>query len=159
MRFVPRLAIGFCLVAAAMTFAALRTEASAPASDSVTVPAKAGETVTVQWTGTIPAASAHPTNTCNDIGTPLQDEHQIDVTTPKKGYAQVNATFTFSISWTPSSGKEDTNDEILTVNAPGENDGADTQGQEVDSSDGSDTTETVVAHNLGNGVYSVLACG
>jgi hypothetical protein len=151
--------MGLGLIAAAMTFAALRSDASTPPSHSVTVPAQAGQTVTVQWTGTIPAASAHPANTCNDVGTPLQDEHQIDLSTPAKGYAQINATCAFAITWTPSSGREDTNDEILTVNAPGEADEGDTQGQEIDSSDGSDTTETVVAHNLGNGVYSVLACG
>ena len=151
------LVIALALVAA--IGAAVRSDASTPPSDAVTVPAKAGQTVTVSWTGTIPAASAHPTNTCNGAGTPGQDEHAIQLTEPKKGYARLSATFTFRISWTPSSGQEDTNDEILTVNRAGAADEGDTEGGEVGSSDGSDVSETVVAHDLGGGQYSVLACG
>src|SRR3954468_7296378 len=146
------------LVATAGVVAAVRSDASTPTSDSVTVPDKAGQTVQVTWSGTIPAASVHPTNTCNGAGVG-QDDHMIALTIPRKGYATVGATFTFRISWTPSSGAEDTNDEILTVNSPDNGDGGDTESVEVDSSDGSDTTETVVAHNLPAGGYHVLACG
>jgi len=48
---------------------------------------------------------------------------------------------------------------VLTVNAPGGSDPADTTGPEVGSSDGGSTTETVIAHNLASGTYQVLACG
>src|SRR3954465_12049632 len=88
--------------AAAGVVAAVRSDASAPTSDSVTVPDKAGQTVQVTWPGTIPAASVHPTNTCNGAGVG-QDDHMIALTIPSKGYATVGATFTFRISWTPSS--------------------------------------------------------
>jgi len=146
------------LVATAGVVAAVRSDASTPSSDSVTVPGKAGETVQVSWSGTIPAASLHPTNTCNGAGAG-QDDHMIALSIPRRGYATVGATFTFQISWTPTSGAEDTNDEILTVNSPDNGDGGDTESVEVGSSDGSATTETVVAHNLPDGGYHVLACG
>src|SRR3954468_10600136 len=146
------------LVATAGVVAAVRSDASTPTSDSVTVPDKAGQTVQVTWSGTIPAASVHPTNTCNGAGVG-QDDHMVALSIPRRGYATVGATFTFQISWTPTSGAEDTNDEILTVNSPDNGDGGDTESVEVDSSDGSDTTETVVAHNLPEGGYHVLACG
>ena len=66
-------------------------------------------------------------------------------------YVAVTATFTFSITWTPSSGSPTTSDEILTVFAP--------DGSVVGSSDGSSTTEKVVATNLPAGLYDVVACG
>jgi hypothetical protein len=147
------------VVVAAAIVAAVRSDASTPPTDSVAVPASAGQTVQVRWTGTIPAASAHPSNTCNGAGTPGEDDHQIQVAAPAKGYAKVSATFTFQISWTPSSGQEDTNDEILTVNRPKGIDQGDTESGEVGSSDSSDVTETVVAHDLGDGQYGVVACG
>jgi hypothetical protein len=154
-----RIAAGPVLIAAVVAFAAVRSEGSSPPSDSVTVPTKAGETVAVHWSGTIPAASAHPANTCNGPGTPGEDDHTVDLTAPTRGYDRITATFTFQIAWTPASGREDTNDEILTVNRPGGADEGDTESSELGSSDGSDTTETVVAHNLGSGGYAVIACG
>jgi hypothetical protein len=126
----------------------------------VIVPSKVGSTVTVAWDGTIPAASVHPANTCNtvDVQSDLED---IAVTLPRRGYDRFDATFTFQISWTPSNptGDETASDEILTVNAPDNADEGDTAATELGSSDGGDTKETVVAHNLGPGTYHVLACG
>ena len=83
------------------------------------------------------------------------------MTIPRKGYAKFDAVFTFQITWTPSNptGAEDVNDEVLTVNGPDGSDEGDTAANEVGSSDGSTTTETVVAHNLAPGTYHALACG
>ena len=64
---------------------------------------------------------------------------------PSGAYSSVDATFTFSITWTDA-----TNDEILTVLDP--------DGAEVGSSDGGTNVETVVANNLAAGTYSAVAC-
>jgi hypothetical protein len=145
---------------AAITIGALTGGAATPSTQSVTVPSKAGQTTSVTWTGTIPAAAAHPTSDCNDAGVGV-DQEDIAVTIPKKGYGKFDAVFTFQISWTPSNplGDEDINDEVLTVDSPDNQDAGDTLGPEVGSSDTSDTKETVVAHDLAPGTYHVLACG
>jgi hypothetical protein len=144
----------------AVALGALHGGAATPATQSVTVPSKAGQSVNVAWSGTIPAASPHPTSDCNGAGVGNDDEG-ITVTIPRKGYDRFDATFTFSISWTPSNptGDETVNDEVLTVNSGDGQDPADTTGSEVGSSDGGATKETVIAHNLGAGTYHVLACG
>jgi hypothetical protein len=151
------LALTLAGAAAVLGTATLRSGAATPSSGSVTV--KAPGTQTLTWQGTIPAANVHPTSDCNDPGTGTPDQFNVTIATPRKGYSSVDAAFTFSITWTPSSGNETTNDEILTVDSPGGSDPADTTGTEVGSSDGSDTTETVVAHDLAPGTYTVLACG
>jgi hypothetical protein len=129
--------------------------ASNPASQTAVVPA-AGSTTTLTWTGTIPAAT-NPTSDCTALeGTPADaatiDHHTITIQPPSTGYTGIKTTFTFQITWTPSTGNENTNDEILTVL------NNDTDG-EVGSSDGSSTTETVASTNLGAGTYDVMACG
>jgi hypothetical protein len=154
-----RPAVVLLLLGVAVVVGVTRTSASEPASQTVTVPAKDGQTAQVQWKGTIPAGSVHATSDCNDPGTPGQDEELLTIQVGRKGYDRITATFTFTITWTPSSGDETTNDEILTVNGPDAADGGDTEANEVDSSDGGTTTETVVAHNLAPGQYHVLACG
>src|SRR5689334_645894 len=75
--------------------------AATPSTQSIAVPAKAGQTVSATWSGTIPVASAHPTNDCNSAGVGLDDEG-LTVVVPRKGYDKFDATFTFTISWTPS---------------------------------------------------------
>jgi len=104
---------------AAFAVGAVHGGAATPATQSVAVPSKAGQTASVTWTGTIPAVSAHPTSSCNGAGTQVDDEG-LTVTIPRKGYDRFDATFTFQISWTPSnpSGDEQLNDEVLTVNSP-----------------------------------------
>src|SRR4051794_21574614 len=145
---------------AAFAAAALSIGASTPSTQSVAVPAKAGQTLQLSWTGTIPPASAHPTNDCNGAGVGNDDEG-ITVTLPRKGYDRIDATFTFKISWAPSnpSGDETLNDEVLTVNSADQQDPGDTTASELGSSDGSTTEEVVVAHNLAPGTYHALACG
>src|SRR4051812_43656496 len=155
--------VAFVLVLAALAAVgagAVHGGAATPSTQSIAVPSKAGQTATATWSGTIPPASAHPTNSCNGAGVQADDEG-LALTIPRKGYDRFDATFTFQISWTPSNptGDEQLNDEVLTVNSPDNQDDGDTATSEVGSSDGSATTETVVAHNLAPGTYHALACG
>jgi hypothetical protein len=125
---------------------------STPAAATVTVPSSAGQTVTDSWSGTILPAS-HPASDCSTAGSadPTVDHHLITINVPSGIYSTLNAFFTFSITWTPGTPTEDTADEILTV--------LDQNGNEVGSSDGGSTTETVAAQNLAPGTYDVEACG
>lgn len=153
------IAIG-TVAGAAFAAAALDIGASTPTTQSVAVPAKAGQTAQISWTGTIPPASAHPTNDCNGAGVGNDDEG-ITLTIPRRGYDKFDATFTFRIAWTPSNPSRDEtlNDEVLTVNSADQQDPGDTSSSELGSSDGSTTEEVVVAHNLAAGTYHALACG
>jgi hypothetical protein len=126
------------------------TGASTPPSASVTVPSSVGQTASDSWTGTIPVGS-NPTSDCSGLPSTQVDEHDIQITVPSGLYSTLNAQFKFSITWTPGTPTEDTADEILTVIGP--------DGNEIGSSDGGSTTETVTALNLGSGTYKVLACG
>ncbi len=137
-------------VAVAVPLAAGQSHASDPQTQSVAVPTSAGMTKTLTWTGTIPPG-ANPTSTCD--GTTPEDTHDITVNVPQSLYSKLSAIFTFSISWNPASGMEDTNDEILTV------DRVDGEGGGVGSSDTAATTETVTATNLLQATYKVRACG
>src|SRR5436190_5750525 len=138
------------LVAAILLVVTGSIGASNPPSGSVTVPSAAGQTATDNWTGTIPTGS-DPKSDCSGLPATQVDEHDISINVPAGTYGTLNATFTFSITWTPGTPTEDTADEILTVLDP--------SGNEVGSSDGGSTTETVTAPNLGSGTYRVLACG
>lgn len=130
-----RAAIAGCLVAAAAF--ALPGSASTPSSDSIAVPATAGATNQVNWTGTIPAG-ASPSGTCT-----LEDDHTTTVTVPA-GFALTD-TATFSISWLDSS-----QDNQLVVK--------DAAGNVVGTSDGSTNTESVTLHNIAAGTYTIAAC-
>src|SRR3954453_14188082 len=159
-RAAARAAVIGVVTALAVAIGVMHGGAATPQTQSIAVPAKAGQTVTVSWSGTIPAASPHPTNTCNGPGAGSDDEG-LAVTVPRKGYDRFDAVFTFQINWTPSnpSGDESLNDEVLTVNSADNADPGDTAGSEVGSSDGGTTQETVIAHNLAPGTYHALACG
>ena len=154
-----RFALVLALVALACALGALKIGASTPAQDTVAVP-PAGQTTTVSWTGTIPVGS-NPTSDCNSAVVGASDEHTSTITVPDTGYTGITSTFTFQITWHPSgiTGDNNSNDEILTVNAPNGSDPGDTAGPEVGSSDGGTNTETVIAHDLAPGDYQVLACG
>jgi hypothetical protein len=155
-----RLVVIGTLAGAAFAAASLNIGASTPSTQSIAVPAKAGQTAQITWTGTIPPASAHPTNSCNGAGVGVDDEG-ITLATPRRGYDRIDATFTFRISWTPSNptGDESASDEVLTVNSADQQDPGDNESSEIGSSDTSSTEEVVVAHNLGPGTYHALACG
>src|SRR5438876_2454127 len=143
-----RLAILVAAVATVATVVAV-APGSTPPTGSVTVPTTAGQTVTDDWSGTIPIGS-NPTSDCSGLPSSAVDEHDITVNVPSGAYDSIDATFAFSITWVPP-GAEEVADEILTVIGP--------DGDEVGSSDGSSTTEKVVGINLPPGNYRVLACG
>jgi hypothetical protein len=138
------------LVAAILLISTGSVGASTPQSGSVTVPSTPGQSVSDTWTGTIPSG-ANPTSDCSGLPSTSVDEHDIQVTVPAGIYSTLNAQFSFSITWTPGTPTEDTADQVLTVIGP--------DGNEVGSSDGGSTTETVAAMNLAGGTYKVLACG
>ena len=88
--------------------------ASTPASSNITVPSSSGQTVTVTWTGQIPALVNGTSDCANLADTPVVDQHLPTITVPAGVYNTLNAKFTFNISWDENSG----NDEILTVLKP-----------------------------------------
>src|SRR5947209_2064599 len=133
----------------ATTLAAWPVRASDPPSHSLVVPDTPGQTVQVTWTGTIPPGT-NPTSDCNG-GTSPTDDHNVTIEVPAGLYQGLTAKFRFAITWKPSSGTENTNDEILTV--------VNSKGSEISSSDGSDTTEEVNAQNLPADTYTASACG
>ena len=138
------------LLVLTLAFVAVGGASTLPAG-SLAVPTTAPSSAAPDnWTGTIPAGS-NPTSQCTGLPGAPEDHHTVNVTVAPGTYNSVVATFAFSITWTPTSGVEDVNDEILTVFAP--------DGSVVGSSDGSSTTEKVVATNLPPGAYDVVACG
>jgi hypothetical protein len=143
------LAIALCSVGASLGWLSY---ASTPATDSITVPSTPGQTVTVTWTGSIPPLT-NQTSDCSSpfAGTALVDQHVSTVVVPAGVYNNVDAVFTFKINWNPVTGHENASDEILTVLDPA--------GNEINSSDGGSTTETVKAQNLPAGDYQSVVCG
>ncbi|MEA2731772.1 MAG: hypothetical protein QOF70_6247, partial [Acetobacteraceae bacterium] len=144
--FNPRFLLTSILFAIGVSLA-MFSWASNPATSNVTVPAIAGQSVTVTWTGQIPAG-VDPASDCSNLAdTPVVDQHLPTISVPAGIYNSVKAKFTFSISWDGSSG----NDEILTVLNP--------DGSALGSSDTSNPSETVTGNNLPAGTYKVIACG
>ena len=146
----PRKVTSCVLLAVGLLFAVGTVTAATPPASTVTVPSSADQTVTDNWTGTI-LTGANATSSCAPLSTSPVDEHDVTIVVTPGTYDTIDATFTFSITWTPSSPDLTTSDEILTVLDP--------NGDEVGSSDGGSNVETVVALNLGPGTYKVLACG
>jgi hypothetical protein len=152
------LLLALTLLGAAAVLGTATLRSGADPYPTITISPAGSQPGALHWNGTISAANVHPTSDCNDPGTGAADQFGFTVAFPRGDeYQSFNATFTISISWTTAD--ETTNDEILTLDASGGADPADTQGTEIATSDGSDTTETVTAHNLGHGTYTVLACG
>ena len=121
-------------------------EASSPATSSVVVPSTAGQTVVINWTGSIPPL-ANGTSDCSRLAdTPVVDQHVSTINVPAGLYNSVNAKFTFRITWPNAN-----NDEVLTVIKP--------DGTAFPSSDGGTPSETVVANNVAGGPYKIVACG
>ena len=131
---------------------ALPTDASTPASSSVTVPTGAGQTVTAAWTGTIPVAPG-PLSDCTAVPVEPNDPHSLVIAVAAGTYSHVDATVTVKITWVPAnpSGDETLNDEVLTI--------VDPQGNEIASSDGGSPAESVSFNNPVAGTYTALACG
>lgn len=131
------------------------SDAATPSSQSVTVPTSAGATLTVTWSGTI-QPGANPASDCNG-GTSPVDMEEIQVNVPSGAYDSLQATFDFSISWTPTVDAS-TSDEILTVVRRDTTSSGESE-NEVGSSDTSQTTERVTASDLAQATYEVQACG
>ncbi len=116
-----------CLIVAAITttithFSAV--EASNPPTSNITVPSIIGQTVSVTWTGEIPAL-VNGTSDCTNLADTLAvDQHLPTINVPAGVYNNLKAKFTFNITWDGNAG----NDEILTVLNP--------DGSTLDSSDG-----------------------
>ena len=115
----------------------------------VTVPT-AGNSATFTFSGTIPAGT-HPNSSCGAVPSdPTLDSTNFVVSVPANLYTTATAVFAFSITWTPVSGNETTNDEVLTLVGPS---------GEIASSDGSTTTEALSQKNLAAATYTAEACG
>ncbi len=142
--FTLRVALAFALCSVAVSLA-MFSWASAPPTDSITVPSSVGQTVSVTWTGTIPPL-ANATSDCTTIAdTAAADTHTTTINVPAGVYSTVSAQFVFNIAWTPVTNAS-ASDEVLTVVGIG-------------SSDGGNPSETVAAQNLGAGNYKIVACG
>src|SRR6476619_4014564 len=73
--------------------------ASNPGSSTITVPSTAGQTVVVNWSGSIPVL-ANETSDCSKLAdTPAVDQHVSTISVPSGVYNSVNAKFTFNIKW------------------------------------------------------------
>src|SRR5437660_474525 len=144
--FKPRI-FGAFLLFSAGAWMAMLSVASTPPTSNITVPSSSAQTVTVTWTGEIPALVNGASDCMVLADTPAVDQHLPTITVPAGVYNTLNAKFTFNISWDGSSG----NDEILTVLKP--------DGSELSSSDTSNPSETVTGNNLPQGTYKVIACG
>ena len=120
--------------------------ASNPGSSTITVPSTAGQTVVVNWSGSIPPL-ANGTSDCSKLAdSPVVDQHVSTISVPSGVYNSVNAKFAFNIKWNNSD-----NDEVLTVIKP--------DGTTLASSDGGIPSETVEKNNLAGGAYKIVACG
>ena len=129
------------LVGGLLTLPALATTPS-----SLAVPA-AGGRATATFSGTIPAGTA-PTSSCNkSVATSV---NTVAITVPAGTYDKVKTVATFTITWTPVSAAQ-TSDEILTVTGP--------DGTVIGDSDGSTPVETVTTVDPAPGTYTITACG
>lgn len=135
----------FITVAAALACFSLPVLASDPPSHDLAVPTTAGQTVTVEWTGTVPPGTPGvATNSCTS-GV-LEDHHLVNLTVPDGAYTNVQVTAGFHIEW--DDGGQDL---VLTVLYEG--------ATEIASSDGGTPEENVVSTRPPAGAYTVLACG
>src|SRR5436190_13883804 len=98
------------------TLALFPVRASDPPSHDLIVPSKAGQTVSVSWTGTIPPGTS-PQNSCSSSPSP-NDPHDINLAVPDGLYQGLVANFEFKITWDPVTPDETTSDEVLTVLDP-----------------------------------------
>ncbi len=120
-------------------------EASTPPTSVVTVPSTSGQTVTVNWTGTIPPLTNASSDCTALADSPAVDQHVATINVPAGLYDSVSAQFVFRITWAPVV-NINTSDEILTVVGVG-------------SSDGGSPSETVAGQNLVGGNYKIVVCG
>src|SRR5438105_14092450 len=118
---------------------ALFSFASTPPTSNITVPSSSGQTVTVTWTGMIPALVNGTSDCANLADTPVVDQHLPTIIVLARAYNTVNAKCTRDASLEGTSG----NDEILTVLNP--------DASELNTSHSGNPSETVTATNLAEG--------
>ena len=147
---------GAVVVLAALTVTALTVgagitgaAASTPDGTTLAAPAAGSTTQPQTYSGAIPTGSANPTSACPGT-TGAVDNHTIHWAAQPDPQT-TRSSFTVTISWTPSSGNETANDEVLTV--------FDSAGTALASSDGSDPSESVTLVDQPTGDYTAVACG
>jgi hypothetical protein len=134
------LIVGLLLACAAM--------ASEPTSHDVTLPTTPGDSVVVEWTGTVLPGAAGAGSMCP----PGVDGHDIVLAVPEGAYESLSVTADFHIEWEEGSsvgGQFTDPDLVLTIyqdNLPG------------DSSDGGAPQENVGLSNPPAGTYTAVAC-
>lgn len=134
--------VGVLLVVAGLASPGVASE---PASQDANAPTEVGQTVEIEWTGTIPPG-ANQSSECSDDA--LADRHEINLAVPAglyegDGAIRVSATFTLDY--------EGQTDQIITVVTP--------EGENVSGDSGFvNTPESVALQNPAGGTYVVLAC-
>src|SRR2546426_6839166 len=96
-----RAAISALFFVTGIALVLLAVKASDPPTSNVTVPSTVGQTVSVNWTGTIPAGSNATSNCTMLADTPAVDQHVSTINVPAGVYNTVSALFVFKITWTP----------------------------------------------------------
>ncbi|TAJ53198.1 MAG: hypothetical protein EPN60_03180 [Nevskiaceae bacterium] len=140
-----RLHAGLLLSFAGLSSLTLLSLASEPTSHDVTIPTSAGQTVVLEWTGTIPAgATAGVGADCSAPQALVSDTHTINLAVPEGAYDSVNISADFSIEW-----DDGIQDEALAVTKDGET---------IGTSDGGEPQEVVSTSNPGAGVFVAIAC-
>ena len=118
--------------------------ASSPPGHTLTVPTTLGQSVIVEWTGTVPPGAIGAANTCvTDLV--LADSHLVDLIVPVGAYTGIQVTAGFHVEW-----DDGAQDLVLTVLYDGST--------EIGSSDGGTPQENVVATDPAGGGYSVIVC-
>ena len=132
---------GMIMVLAGFTLVAVPSYASEPASQQVTVPTKAGDTVTREWSGLIPPGA----NTSGDCADPA-DHHEITIDVPAGTYDGKRVQGTVTVNYDGP-----TNDVKLTIVMP---DGSTSTGD----AGFVDTDESRGLSNPKAGNYDVVVC-
>jgi len=134
-------ALSFCFLIAVVS-----VYASTPASNDVTAPTVAGQSVTVTWTGSVVPGSAGAAGSCPAA---VSDGHVINLTIPAGAYDNVNLRAVFRIEWDetpPGSGVPDLALQVL--------EGTTSRG----FSDGGSPSESITLENPANGSFNARAC-
>jgi hypothetical protein len=122
--------------------------ASNPASHEVTLPTKAGESVTVEWTGTALPGVSGASGSCV---LPADDTHAITLTVPSGLYDSATVIADFHIEWAPGTPVALTTDPDLVLSV------TDAEGT-VTSSDGAAAEENVRLTNPAAGTLTAAVC-
>lgn len=126
--------------------------ASMPSSQDASVPLKVGESITLTWTGSIPAGAGGAGNSCSGIPDAQRDTHTVNIAVPNGFYQTHSVSVVAKIDWTDiggTPGGQQTQDLVLTVE----------NGTQVfGSSDGGTSDESVTLMNPPAGALFVRGC-